>query len=263
MSSNQHQKWKIRWGIYSLIGLLFILSAIHLQLNPMLLATGLGKLGTLFSLSIPPDWSLLKVGAFALLETIEIAFLGTILGMILALPFAVLASRNLFGTKTTAIVRTFLAAVRSLPSLLWALIFVIMVGLGPLAGVLATMIYTMGYLAKLQYEAIEGINTEPLEAIASIGASKLQIIRFVVIPEAANNLLSQLLFMFEYNVRASTILGIVGAGGIGFYIMGYLDLLQYDKVIVLLLEILIIVLIIDYISVKIRDHYLVESRVCT
>jgi phosphonate transport system permease protein len=148
-----------------------------------------------------------------------------------------------------------LAGARSLPSIIWAIFFVILVGFGPFAGVLAMTIYTVGYLGKLQYEAIEGMSNIPLETARSMGLSKFEIAIGVVIPEMANSLISQTIFMFEYNVRHGTVIGIVGAGGIGYYINLYLKFLQYDKVISYLLIIFIVVLVIDFISISARSLF--------
>ena len=241
---------------FIILVVLAVLSIVHMDLRPMRLVRGVPNLWTLFGDAVPPDITLANAALVALFETVEIAFLGTIFGALIALPLALLASRNLFRKRFTTPARIILAAVRTMPSLLLALVFVIMVGPGPFAGVLATALYSIGYLGKLHYEAIEGIHPSPLEALSGIGTSRLQLIRFVVLPEAANTLLSQLLFMFEYNIRASSILGFVGAGGIGFYIMGYMRLLQYDKVLTLLLVLFVVVLVIDYISTKVRDKYL-------
>ncbi len=244
---------------YGIILALFVVFSVNLKIDPSDFFAGIPNLAELFADSFPPDTSMLTIGAIAILETLQIAFIGTILGTILALPLATLSARNLFSKRFIVPARAVLAMLRTLPSLLWAVIFVIMVGTGPFAGVLAVMMYTVGYLGKLQYEAIEGISNEPLEAISSTGANKLQIIRFAALPEAANNLLSQLLFMFEYNVRSSTILGFVGAGGIGFYLGSYLRFLEYDKVLMLLLITFVAVIIIDYLSILIRDRYLAKT----
>ncbi|MFB3048021.1 MAG: PhnE/PtxC family ABC transporter permease, partial [Nitrosopumilaceae archaeon] len=128
------------------------------------------------------------------------------------------------------------------------------------AGILAIIMYTVGFITKLQYESIEAIDAEPVEAISSIGISKGQLIRHVVLPESAPHLLSQMLYMFDYNVRQTSILGLVGAGGIGFYIINYIKFFEYGKAAVFMLVVLITVLIIDYVSVKIRDHYIVKSQ---
>jgi phosphonate transport system permease protein len=201
------------------------------------------------------------VAVQAVVETLQIAFLGTMLGAVIALPLGLLGSRNLFGRAVTVPSRLVLAGIRTLPALLWAVVFVVAVGLGPLAGVLASAVYTVGYLGKLQYESIEGLDPAPIHAIGASGASRVQVIRYVVLPEGANHLLSQVLFMFEHNVRASSIFGFVGAGGIGFYISAYLTVFQYRSVMTLLLAVFVTILVIDYVSVRLRDRFLVPTRV--
>ena len=146
--------------------------------------------------------------------------------------------------------------VRTVPSLLWGVLFVILVGLGPLAGTLALAFYTSGYLAKLFAEFFEGTDPEVVEAIRGLGASKAQLVRFVLWPESANAVLSQLLFLMEYNVRASAILGFVGAGGIGFYMQVYLQTLEYRRLATLLLLILGMVVLMDLSSAWVRRRYL-------
>ena len=195
-----------------------------------------------------------------MIETIKIAILATFFGMILSLPMGILSSRNLFPAYITYPSRTLISACRSLPSLIWAIIFVIIVGLGPTAGTLAMTIYTVGYLGKMQYEAIEGMNSTPLEAANAMGLGKLEISKGVVVPETANHLIAQAIFMFEYNVRSGTVIGIVGAGGIGYYINLYLKFLQYDKVAAYLLVIFFVVLIIDLVSIYLRSFFMDESE---
>ena len=120
--------------------------------------------------------------------------------------------------------------------------------------------YTIGFVAKLQYESIETVDADPMDAVSSIGVSKWQLIRYVVLPESAPHLLSQILYMFDYNVRQSSILGLVGAGGIGFYIINYIKFFEYGKAAVFMLVVLVVVLVIDWVSVKIRDKYIVKSQ---
>ena len=121
--------------------------------------------------------------------------------------------------------------------------------------------YTVGYLGKLQYEVFEGMRNDPLEAARAMGLSRPSIFLNVVIPENSNHLLSQLMFMFEYNVRHGTVIGIVGAGGIGYYISTYLKFLQYDKVFALLILIFIVVVIIDLLSLMVRSFVNEEGDV--
>ncbi len=216
---------------------------------------GLENLFLLAQEAFPPDTSIITVAVQALWETLAIAFVGTMLGATISLPLALLASRNICSRAVTVPARVVLAALRSLPALLWAVLFVIMYGLGAWAGVCAIASYTVGYMAKLIYESIEGMQYGPIEAVRALGANRVQIIRFVVLPESANYIISQLLFMFEYNVRASSILGFVGAGGIGLYVMGYLKFLEYDKVLTLLLLIFCTVIVLDVMSVFLRDRF--------
>jgi phosphonate transport system permease protein len=251
------------WG--ALIGAAALLgvaawSIAALEIRPARL-TGIANLFTLFAEAIPPDLSLAALALRAIVETLQIAFLGTLAGAMLALPLGVLGARNLFGAAVTVPARMMLAAIRTLPALLWAVVFVVAVGLGPLAGVLASAFYTVGYLGKLHYEAIEGLDPAPLHAVLAAGASRFQAIRHVVLPESANQLLSQLLFMFEYNIRASSVFGFVGAGGIGFYISGYLTVFRYQSVLTLLIAVFVTVMVIDYVSVRVRDRFLVPSSV--
>ncbi|MBI4361780.1 MAG: phosphonate ABC transporter, permease protein PhnE [Euryarchaeota archaeon] len=245
--------------LLSLLLVLLLVSAWNTGSDPLRLARGLPNLWVLAGEMLPPDPALLGTALAAMAETLQIALLGTFLGLLLSLPLALLASRNLYPRWVVVPVRGLLALVRTVPSLLWAVFFVIVVGLGPFPGVLATALYSLGYLGKLHYEAIEAMEPSAHEALAAMGATRLQVIRYVVLPQVAPHLVSQALFMFEYNVRASAILGFVGAGGIGFYIMGYLGQLQYNRVLTFLLVVLAAVLLIDWASLRIRDRFTLAS----
>jgi phosphonate transport system permease protein len=202
---------------------------------------------------LPPDPDVIREVSSALLETIQIAFAGTALGFIVALPLALLASRSLAPPWLTGPVKLVLAFVRTVPSILWALIFVVAVGLGPAAGTLGVTVYTVGFLGKVLYEQFEGVDAEVMEAVRSIGVSRIGLARYAVIPESTNGIVSQLLFMFEYNVRASSIMGFVGAGGIGFYLLGYVQLLEYRSLMTAILVTLAAVLVIDRASSLLRQ----------
>lgn len=204
----------------------------------------------------PPDFSVLPEVTYGVLESALMAFSGTLLGGLLSLPLALLSSRRLFSGLVTAFFRVVLSAVRTVPAILWALIFVVGLGFGPLAGVFGLAMYTLGYLGKLYYESFDGVNVEVLDAVRGMGASRAQLMRYIILPESANYILSQLLFMFEYNVRASSIVGLVGAGGVGFFILSYIQSLQYDSLLTALLVILLFVIAIDVLSGKIRSRFL-------
>ena len=246
-------------GLLLIVLILLLIASWHLGLDVSQIFAGGSNALVLFSEMLPPDRAVIRVGLASLLETIEIAFVGTTLGAMFSLPLALLAARNINPPGVSLVFVFLLAAFRTIPSLLWAIFFVILVGLGPLAGVLSIIFYTIGYLAKLQTEAIEAIPSDTQEVLAAMGASKIQILRFAVLPEVAHALWSHILFLFEYNVRNSSLLGLVGAGGIGFYIMGYLRLLEYDKVLTLLLLVFGAVLLIDAIGTKIRRHFLQKN----
>ena len=218
----------------------------------------------------PPDWSVTEPQAYppcltapglaftcstawiGMVETMKIAFVSTVLGWCISFPLSLLAARNLNPSWLAIVTRIVFAACRSLPSIVWAIFFVILIGLGPLAGILAMTVYTVGYLGKLQYEAIEGLDRGPLDASRAMGHSWLERNIGVVLPEAANGLISQAIFMFEYNVRHGTVIGIVGAGGIGYYINLYMRFLQYDKVVAYLIIIFVVVALLDLASIRAR-----------
>jgi phosphonate transport system permease protein len=249
---------------------LFVISAILVLLAAALadlgffdgarLARGLRNLGILTSEMIPPDTRVLPVAGRALWETVQMSFAGTMLGFIASLPLSVLGTRHLFPPLVSRIARFIAAGIRTIPVLLWAIIFVILVGLGPLAGALGISAYTLGYLAKIYADLFEGTDPEVIEAVRSTGATKLHLVRFVFLPEGANAILTQFLFMLEYNVRASSILGFVGAGGIGFVIQVYLQTLEYRRLATVLLLILLVVLAMDGASAWLRRRFLLTAR---
>ncbi len=202
------------------------------------------------------DWAC-SAAVHGLTETIEIAFLATLFGMLISLPLSMMAAHNLSPIWLSTLTRQLLAALRVLPSLVWALLFVIMFGPGPLAGVLAMTLYTVGYLGKLQYEALEGVSRHPLEAARAMGLPRWQVARYFALPEASNAILSQILFMFEYNIRHGSVIGLVGAGGIGWYLNNYLGVFTaYDRALALIIVIYIAVVIIDQLSLTIRHRFM-------
>jgi phosphonate transport system permease protein len=224
------------------------------------LLRGLHNLGILTADMIPPDFAVLPVAGRALWETILMSFAGTILGFLAALPISIIGTRNLFSALFSGCARFLAATIRTIPVLLWAIIFVILFGLGPLAGTFGIAAYTVGYLAKIYADLFEGTDPEILEAVGSTGASKLQLVRFVFLPEGANAILAQLLFMLEYNIRASSILGFVGAGGLGFVMQVYLQTLEYRRLASVLLLILAVVLAMDGLSAWIRKRFLLTAQ---
>ncbi len=226
---------------------------------------------------LPPEWGMLTDAYYdgctedqamfcskafvGMLETIKMAFVATILGFSIAILISPLAARNLVPIWVAVPARIIMAMTRSLPSIVWALLLIPPFGLGPLPGVLAMTFYTIGFLGKFQYEEMEGVRNDPLEAARVMGLSRSEIAFNVVIPESSNSLLSQLMFMFEYNVRHGTVLGLVGAGGIGFHLMFYMELGLYHHAMTFLIVIFLVVMMIDLLSMGVRSFVNEEGDV--
>lgn len=221
-----------------------------------LLWRGARNIGLFAGDLVPPDTSVVRTVSAAMVETIEIAFAGTMLGFVAALPLALAANESVSGRPIAGAVRLVLAFVRTVPALLWAIVFVVAVGLGAGAGVLGLAMYSTGYMGKLFTDAFDDIDPEVLEAVRGVGVGRLQLARFAILPEAANAVLAQTLFVFEYNVRASSILGFVGAGGIGFYLLGYVQSIQYDALMTAILVTFAVVVVIDQVSMRTRHRFL-------
>lgn len=216
-----------------------------------------GAMTTFGSEFWPPDFSVWPFIWDGLLETVQIAVLGTFAGFVLSLPLAVASTFTLLPLWIAVPARGIAAAIRVLPVILWAAFAVIVFGLGPFAGVVAITLYTVGFLAKLQYEALEGLPRDAMEAVRAMGANRFQVAWHVALPEAANALRSQVLFMFEYNVRASTAIGLVGAGGIGQLLRLYTQqFFYYDRTMAILIVLFATVVLIDVVSLLVRRRFL-------
>ena len=222
--------------------------------SPAKFLDGLGKLGTVVTLMVPPDpGSQLWKYVAALGETLSIAFLGTLGAAILALPASMLAAKNVVANRIVHFAsRRFLDSIRGIDTLIWALIWINVVGLGPFAGILAIMTSDFGSFGKLFSEAIEASDRKPVDGVKSTGGSDLHGFRFGVLPQVLPILLSQVLYYFESNTRSATIIGIVGAGGIGLYLANEIAQAEWQSVAFLILMILVTVAAIDWISAKIR-----------
>ncbi|PKN97742.1 MAG: phosphonate ABC transporter, permease protein PhnE [Chloroflexi bacterium HGW-Chloroflexi-4] len=192
-------------------------------------------------------------------ETLALALLSTIIGAIFAIPFGFLAARNLMtanpvSTVIYMIVRTVLNIVRSIEALIMAIIFVIIVGLGPFPGMIALTVHTVAALGKLYSEVIEGIDPGPIEAIKATGANWLQVARYAVIPQIVPAFTSLTIYRWDINVRSSTIIGFVGGGGIGFFLWQWIVLQDFRAVGSAFVAIAVVVVILDFFSAKIRER---------
>ena len=192
-------------------------------------------------------------------ETLMMAYVGTLLGAVGAVLFCFMASKNI--TRSASLVfatRRFMEFCRTVPELVFALIFVVAFGLGPMAGVLAIAIHTMGALGKLFAEVVENVDMKPIQGVVATGGNWLQKIRFAVLPQVLSNFTSYALLRFEINVRGAAVLGFVGAGGIGETLISAIRKFYYADVSALLILIIITVVVIDNLTEKLR-HQLIGS----
>ena len=240
--------------VYVAIALIIlILAGIQSELSFIELAEGGSNMAEYVSRYFPPDftdWDLYLEGT---LETVAMAIWGTLMAAILAVPLAIFASQNLVPAQIVFPVRRILDAMRAINEVVFALVFVVAVGLGPFAGVLALFVHTAGILGKLFSEAIEAIEPGPVEGIRATGASQFQEIVFGVIPQVLPLWISFILYRFESNVRSATVLGIVGAGGIGVSLYQSFRSFKYPKVCAILIILILTVTIIDTVSAKLRQ----------
>ncbi|WP_371867782.1 phosphonate ABC transporter, permease protein PhnE [Duganella levis] len=225
------------------------------QVDLIKLADGLPKLGHWLAQAWPPDVAELPLFAQRMGETMAMAALGTTAAALLALPMAVLASRNITPfPKLYYPARWLLNALRGIDSFVFALLFVAAVGLGPFAGVLGIALHTWGSAAKLFADHIENAGTGPLDAVRSTGAGRGTAIVYALLPDLLPVLLSTTLFWWEFNVRASTVLGVVGAGGIGLELKNSMDLLDFSRLFTIIALILVVVTLLDQLSGWLRKR---------
>ena len=220
--------------------------------DPVRLVRGIPWILDFLRRSVPPDPSVLPAALAGALKTVEIALLGTAVAAALALPLGFLSARNVAPAPLFQPARVVLNFFRSIDTLVYALVFVAAVGLGPFPGVLAVIAYTTTSLAKLYSEAIEGIEPGPVDAVIATGATRLQVLRYGVLPQVLPLFLSYVLYRLETNIRAATVLGFVGAGGIGFYLQTYLRMIDYRAASTALLVTIAMVMIVDALSSHLR-----------
>jgi phosphonate transport system permease protein len=228
-------------------------AAVGTQLSVSVLAEGWPWIADFLSRMLPPNWSYAQHLLEPAIETVQIALWGTLLGVVLALPVCFFAARNLSPhAGVFHALRQVLNVMRGINEIILALIFVAAVGLGPFAGVLAIAVHGAGMLGKFFAEAIEEIDEGPLDALRAAGAGTLQRIAFGVLPQVLPNWIGVILYRFETNIRVSTVLGMVGAGGIGFELISSMKLFRYEDTATCVIVILVLVLGADLISSKLR-----------
>ena len=203
----------------------------------------------------PPDWAYSKTILKPTIETIEIAIWGTVLGIALAFPLGLMAARNLtphvvlYGSS-----RFILNALRGVSELVFALIFVSAVGLGPFPGILALALHNAGMLGKFYAEAIEAIDPGPVEALKASGARWTQVVVYAILPQVVPHFVTYNLYRLEVSIRSATVLGLVGAGGVGFHLISSIRLFDYQTTAMVLIVIIVLVVITDYFGTWIRSR---------
>lgn len=247
----------IMLGVLCLLLGLVGLALVRLDFSIARILAGIGELGRIVGHMMPPvphSWDQARLYLHALAETVAIAFLGTLLGAVLGFPLALLAARNTTISRAVQfLARRSSDTIRGVDQLIWALIWVNVVGLGPFAGMLAVMTSDIGNLSKLFSEAIETADRKPVEGVLSTGGTRALSIRFGVLPQVLPVIASQVLYFFESNTRSSTIIGIVGAGGIGLHLAEQIRTLEFQSVAFIILLILVAVIAIDFISGHVRQ----------
>ncbi len=214
---------------------------------------GVPALAQLASEMVPPDFSRWQHWLRPLLDTLAMSIAGTILAVILSLPLALLAAPNITPMPAIGhVTRLLLSFLRSVPELILGILFVAAVGFGALPGVLALALHSVGMVGKFYAEAIEHVDPRPLEAARASGATRVQVITHAVLPQVLPQLADITIYRWEYHFRASTVLGIVGAGGIGFELIAALRILKYDEMFAIVLVVLALVTLVDGIGTTLR-----------
>ena len=246
--------WKTYVFIFSLISVLTFI-VIDLEINFLeLFSNSFKYFGDIINRMLPPDFSNFKNLIYAMIETVEIAVLGTFIAIVLSIPVGLLSARNLAPNYVIFLVaRTITIFFRAIPEFIIAMILVIAIGFGAIPGVLALGIHTMGFLAKFYAEDIEHINKGPVDVLRASGASKRQIISFAIIPQIIPSFVGNNLYILDRNIRMATMLGIVGAGGIGYELQSSFRMFEYQKVSAIILIIFVTIFFIDNLSSYIRS----------
>lgn len=247
--------WYERLNVLNVTFIIFILAVIYSGTALHGSNRDLDYFGNLLRFAgqfIPPDFSVLNHTIVSLLETVEIAVVATFFALIISFIFALGAAQNISPRWLVVIMRMILNAIRTIPSLIWALIAVAIVGANPLAGVIALTFYSIGYLGKFFSEAFESSDVENAKALRSLGADPIQAFQYGLWPHAKPLIWSYSIWMLEYNIRSASIIGYVGAGGIGLQLYTYQEFHQWDKFATVLICILIVVSILDLLGGGIR-----------
>ena len=249
MKRSKLRKWGWLLGILAFYAILWP----YAKIDFIQFSDGLPTMFNWLKRSWPPDLSEVPIFLERAVETVAIATIGTTFAAIIALPLSFLAASNMNPHKQVYhFVRMILNTLRGVDSFVFALIFVAAVGLGPFAGLLGVAVHTIGSMAKMFAEWIENAEMESFEALEASGCSRLKVILYALLPDAWPSFTSIALYFWEFNVRASTVLGVVGAGGIGQELKNSMDLLDFSRLLTILVIISLMVVIIDRVSVNLQ-----------
>jgi phosphonate transport system permease protein len=242
--------------VFILLGLAVAVQVfIVVEARPQDLITGVHGMADLIWRAIPPDFSKLPSAAWPTLQTVDIALFGTFVGIAIAVPLALLAASNVTPSRFAYYAaRAIIGFTRAVPDLVWALLFVTAVGLGPFPGGLALGVHSVGMLGRLFAETIEQMDMAPIHALELTGARRIQVFVHGIIPSILPALLGISLYRLDENIRSSLVLGFVGAGGIGFQLLTAMNLFQYQEVSLLLIIIFVIVLGAERLSAALRER---------
>jgi len=217
----------------------------------------LGNMGNVIEEFFPPNFGIIPSVWSPIAETIHMAIIATTIAAILTVPLALLSAQNITTFKPLYFIsRFFLNIIRTIPDLVLAVVFVGLFGVGAFSGIFALTIFSLGILAKLISETIEAVDMNPLEAIKASGGGTLQVIFYGLVPQVMPQVTSFILYVFEINIRASVVLGLVGAGGVGLLLDRELQFYNYPNVMAIIIMIFIVVIVIEYISNKLREALL-------
>ncbi len=241
--------------LIGMAGFVVITAWAVLGLGPDLgrIAANIGKAGKIISEFWPPNVGFAPRTVEAMVETFQMAVLATAIGSLVALPVAFLASRiSAPNGPVLYLDRTVLSVVRSVPDILYAILFVAALSIGPLPGILALILFNIGVVGKLLSETVDGVDPGPIEAARATGASHAQVVWTSVMPQVLPNYVAYALYTFELNIRASAVVGFVGAGGIGLILDTQRKFFNYDNVATIVLELFVMVVVIELISERLR-----------
>lgn len=248
-----HYDWYKKFIVFAVLLVCIVASAVITEADFLEIVENRKQMVLFLEKFLKPDFAYIPKLIPPMIMTLKMSVTGTVLGVLLAVPMAFLATTVVTANRVlTMIIRFFLDVVRTIPNLLLAALMVAIIGIGEFTGVLTIAVFTFGMVSQLIYEAIETIDFGPIEAAEAVGANKIQIAFWSIAPQVISQIAGYTFYALEINVRASTVLGYVGAGGIGVMLNSSLALFQYGRVSIIILVILAVVAIVDFISEAIR-----------